>query len=69
MRTARRQAVELTHCSSGQITWNLLDTEAYTPLEYVDVTGKCGGYNIMWVVISGMRAGESAGKRIKDDQN
>ena len=28
-----------------------------------------GGYNIMWAVISGMRAGESAGKRIKDDQN
>ena len=24
---------ELTHCSSGQITWNLMDTEAYTPLE------------------------------------
>lgn len=41
----------------------------YAAGEYVDVTGKCGGYNIMWAVISGMRAGESAGKRIKDDQN
>ena len=64
MRTARRQAVELTD--------NLeLDGHRglYAAGEYVDVTGKCGGYNIMWAVISGMRAGESAGKRIKDDQN
>lgn len=26
--------------------------------EYLDVTGKCGGYNIMWAIITGMKAGE-----------
>lgn len=31
--------------------------------EYADVTGKCGGYNIMWAVVSGMRAGTAAGNR------
>ena len=37
--------------------------------EYADVTGKCGGYNIMWAVISGMHAGFAAGKRLTDDKN
>lgn len=41
----------------------------YAVGEYVDVTGKCGGYNIMWAVISGLRAGSAAGKRINDDKN
>jgi hypothetical protein len=31
--------------------------------EYADVTGKCGGYNIMWAVISGSLAGECVGER------
>ncbi len=26
--------------------------------EYLDVTGKCGGYNIMWAIVTGMKAGE-----------
>ncbi len=26
--------------------------------EYLDVTGKCGGYNIMWAIATGMKAGE-----------
>lgn len=26
--------------------------------EYLDVTGKCGGYNIMWAITTGMKAGE-----------
>ena len=37
--------------------------------EYADVTGKCGGYNIMWAVMTGMRAGEAAGKRLTHDKN
>lgn len=37
--------------------------------ECVDVTGKCGGFNITWAIISGMRAGENAGKRLSDDKN
>ncbi len=41
----------------------------YVAGEYADVTGKCGGYNIMWAVISGMRAGFAAGKRLIDDKN
>ena len=41
----------------------------YIAGEYMDVVGKCGGYNIMWAVLSGMRAGFAAGKRIQDDQN
>ena len=41
----------------------------YVAGEYADVTGKCGGYNIMWAVISGMRAGTAAGKRMKNDKN
>lgn len=35
----------------------------YIAGEYADVTGKCGGYNIMWAVVSGMRAGTAAGNR------
>lgn len=35
----------------------------YVTGEYADVTGKCGGYNIMWAVVSGMRAGIAAGYR------
>lgn len=41
----------------------------YVAGEYADVTGKCGGYNIMWAVISGMHAGFAAGKRLADDKN
>lgn len=41
----------------------------YVAGEYADVTGKCGGYNIMWAVISGMHAGFAAGKRLTDDKN
>ena len=41
----------------------------YVAGEYADVTGKCGGYNIMWAVISGMRAGTAAGKRMENDKN
>lgn len=41
----------------------------YVAGEYADVTGKCGGYNIMWAVISGMRAGLAAGKRAENDKN
>lgn len=41
----------------------------YVAGEYADVTGKCGGYNIMWAVISGMRAGVAAGKRAENDKN
>ena len=41
----------------------------YVAGEYADVTGKCGGYNIMWAVMTGMRAGEAAGKRLTHDKN
>lgn len=41
----------------------------YVAGEYADVTGKCGGYNIMWAVMTGMRAGEDAGKRLTHDKN
>lgn len=37
--------------------------------EYADVTGKCGGYNIMWAILSGQKAGEAAGRRINNDKN
>lgn len=36
----------------------------YIAGEYADVTGKCGGYNIMWAAVSGMRAGTAAGQTI-----
>ncbi|MCR5148710.1 MAG: NAD(P)/FAD-dependent oxidoreductase [Eubacterium sp.] len=32
--------------------------------EALDVQGKCGGYNLMWAFLSGLRAGEAAAKDI-----
>ncbi len=57
--------------SEAQVTSGGIDTSCINPVncevyahrglfvagEYLDVTGKCGGYNIMWAVITGMKAG------------
>ena len=56
-----------------QLRPDSMETDGYKGLyvagEYADVTGKCGGYNIMWAVMTGMRAGEAAGKRLTHDKN
>ncbi|MGN0395472.1 MAG: aminoacetone oxidase family FAD-binding enzyme [Coprococcus sp.] len=55
----------------AQVTSGGIDTTCISPIncevyghkglfvigEYLDVTGKCGGYNIMWAIITGMKAG------------
>jgi predicted flavoprotein YhiN len=35
------------------------DNHIYIIGELLDVDGKCGGYNLMWAIITGMRAGSS----------
>ena len=56
-----------------QLRPDTMEADGYKGLyiagEYVDVTGKCGGYNIMWAVVSGTLAGEAAGKRLSYDKN